>query len=112
MTQWWAGPDVADRVFARLRPHLPMIVHGYRLCGVNLRFRAYKYAPYRNEANDAASEIAEEFLPHFDDGWEGSVLAGEDDCLAHWRSAPSEGDDDTPDIAELRSAGHALKRSC
>ena len=67
MTQWWAGPDVADRVFARLRPHLPMIVHGYRLCGVNLRFRAYKYAPYRNEANDAASEIAEEFLPHFDE---------------------------------------------
>jgi len=88
-TQWWTGPEIADKFFARLRPHLPATVHGYRLCGLNMRFCVYKYAPG-----------VEELLPHFDDGWEGTTMGWEEDCLAHWEAGleDADDDDDAPDL--------------
>merc|ERR1711959_481141 len=53
-------------------------------------FRVYKYLPGHHE-----------FLPHFDDGWEGSAMSGEEDCLAHWESClvgDDENELDAPDL--------------
>ena len=74
-TQWWAGCDVAGKLFSRMRPHLPANVDGCRICGLNMRFCVYKYSPHLHEC-----------LPHYDDGWEGSGVAWQKDCIAHFDS--------------------------
>jgi len=88
-TQWWVGPKVADKLFERLRVALPPTVGTGQLCGLNLRVRVYKYNPENDE-----------MIPHFDDGWEGNAVGGEEDHFAHWDHVakmavtPAEGSDD------------------
>lgn len=60
-TQWLVGVEVANQIFRRLKPHLAAHVNGGLPCecGLNLRFRVYKYLTE-----------SEEFLALFDNGWE------------------------------------------
>lgn len=38
-------PELARTLFDRVRPHLPAAMKGWTLCGVNERFRCYRYRP-------------------------------------------------------------------
>lgn len=46
--------DLAADLFGRLRPFLPELLEGRTVCGLNERFRCYRY------------DVAESFAPHYD----------------------------------------------
>lgn len=45
---------LAARLYERVRPHVPAVMKGMRVCGVNERCRCYRYAP------------GQRFAPHYD----------------------------------------------
>lgn len=38
-------PGLANKLFNRVMEHVPAQIHGMRVCGVNERFRCYRYKP-------------------------------------------------------------------
>jgi hypothetical protein len=72
-------PDVARRLFERARPFLPEEWFGWRLCGLNERFRYYRYDPgqkfdlhtdgYFERDNGERSQLT--FMIYLNDGFEG-----------------------------------------
>lgn len=59
---WLADDQLNDGIFERCKKLLPQQVEGCELCGLNARWRLYKYNP---------SDI---FRPHTDGSWPGSGL--------------------------------------
>lgn len=59
---WLASEALNAALFSRLRGSLPQSGLGGSLCGLNRRWRIYRYTP------------GQQFLPHLDDGYKASYL--------------------------------------
>lgn len=58
--QWLADPSLLDPIYARCQPLLPPSIGGGALCGVNARWRLFRYTP------------GAVYRPHIDGAWPGS----------------------------------------
>lgn len=62
---WIADPELNETIFRRCEPHFPPEVQGGAVCGLNARWRLYKYNPQ------------DVFRVHTDGSWPGSGLDGD-----------------------------------
>ncbi|MEG3639568.1 2OG-Fe(II) oxygenase [Magnetococcus sp. PR-3] len=57
---WVVSRDIDHTLWTRCHPHIPEIVQGQKACGINARFRFYRY------------QQGDYFSPHIDGSWPGS----------------------------------------
>lgn len=72
-------PDLANELFGRVKEHIPPQIHGMTVCGVNERFRCYRYQPGMRFAPHADGAFVRNeteqswytFMVYLNDGFEG-----------------------------------------
>ncbi|KAF6822373.1 prolyl 4-hydroxylase [Colletotrichum plurivorum] len=63
---WVVDPLFHDRLWSRVAPHVPASVRGRKVCGLNRRFRVYRYVP------------GAEYRAHIDGAWPPSDVRPDD----------------------------------